>query len=602
VGVATNTLPVIVTTPASGSVCAQSPFTFTASGANTYTWSTASTTSVTSITPTASAVYTVSGTNAAGCVASRTLALGAYPLPTLAISPASPTVCLSSPVTFTATGANTYSWNNTTPGATITFTPTAPTVYTLTGFSSFSCASTTTVAAATFSLPVVSISPSSATVCAFSGATFAASGASTYVWNNTTPGSTITLFQGNSTTYSVTGTSSDGCLGTATVAVSTNPLPTVTAVPQVTTVCESSSVTLSVGGALTYSWGTGSTGTTAVVTPTTTTSYTVIGTDANGCSSVGQAVVITNVLPTLSITASSATVCATSPVTVTASGANTYSWNTGAGSAATVVNPAVNTVYSVVGTETVNGCSSTKTIAISTLSLPIVNVALSSTAVCDGSSATLTASGANSYVWDNTATTPVIIVTPLNATTYTVTGTDNVGCSSSKTVQVGVNPLPNIAVTPSTQLICVDEVTSFSATGGTSYNWIPGNSSGAILTVTATVQGVNFYTVEGTDANNCKNVATFVLSVNQCVGIADNQANSHLVTVYPNPSAGEITARFDFEGRKNILIVDVTGRVVEMRVSENRTEEFDLSRYAKGVYYVRVVSKTASANFKISVQ
>ncbi len=91
-----------------------------------------------------------------------------------------------------------------------------------------------------------------------------------------------------------------------------------------------------------------------------------------------------------------------------------------------------------------------------------VNVsAVGDTTINYGQSATLTASGANSYLWSTGATTESVIVNPTSTTTYTVTGADSYGCTDTASVLVTVNP-----VAPSVTTNIVSNITEASATCG----------------------------------------------------------------------------------------------------------------------------------------
>lgn len=602
VGVTVNAAPSLSISPASATVCPLTLTTFTGSGANTYTWSTVSNNTTISITPTSSATYTLNGTGSNGCVGTSTFALSVFAQPTLAISPPATTLCSGSTGFFTATGASTYTWQNTVTGATYTSATTSNTVYTVVGTSSNGCSGSATVAVTTISLPIISISPASPTICSSSPVTFTANGASTYTWNNTASGSTITLFQTSSTTHTVTGTNALGCSSTATVAVLTTPLPSVSISPSLATICAGQITTLTASGAVTYSWVTGSTVSTTTVNPITVTSYSVIGTDALGCSSSTNIVVLTNTLPPVSVAPSSATVCALSPLTLTASGAATYTWSSGGNGTTTIVNPATSLIYTVSGTDAGNGCIGSATVGVSALSLPSLSIAASNSAVCDGSSATFTVSGANTYSWVGLANTATVVVTPTAASVYTATGTNTLGCTSSETVALGFNSLPVIAVSPATtQAICPNEVASFTASGGVTYTWTPGNSSSNVFTVTPS-SSINLYTVAVTDANNCTNFANVLVTLNNCVGLTKHNLSGDALGVFPNPSTGIITAQFDFEGVKLVEVYNEIGQVIETKNTESMHEQFNLSQYAKGIYFVRITSKTASGNFKIIVQ
>jgi hypothetical protein len=605
--VSTNTLPIITITPASASVCALTTSTYSPSGANTYTWvNTSSNTLVNvsasdaGITPTASAIYTVIGTNGFGCVSSRTLAIGVFALPVLTITPASPTVCSLSQVNYTASGANTYSWSGSIITATAAFVPTVSTVYTLTGLSINSCVSTTTVGVTTNTLPIVTINSSTNTTCVFSPVSYTANGANTYTWSNNATGNTVTVFPNANTTYTVIGTNSFGCNANATVAIATNSLPIVSVSPSVTTICALQNTTITASGAVTYSWSSGSSLSLAIVNPSATTNFSVIGTNSLGCKNVANVVVVTNTLPIISISASSPSVCASSPVTFTALGGVTYTWNNGANGNTISVTPSITTVYTVNGTDANNACVNSQTISVTTASLPVITIAASASSVCPGASATFTANGAQTYSWNVGAITNTINVAPSSTTVYLVNGIDGIGCASNATVALGLFNLPIISLSPANQTVCTKETASFTASGANTYTWLPSNTNGSNFTVTPTT--ISFYTVSGTDANTCTNYTTFLVNVSPCVGIYENLIAINGIKVFPNPTRGKVTANFAFEGEKDITVVNALGALILQIKTENFREVFDLSSYAKGIYYVKVNTKNASENFRLIVE
>src|SRR6185312_1855040 len=73
--------------------------------------------------------------------------------------------------------------------------------------------------------------------------------------------------------------------------------------------------------------------------------------------------------------------------------------------------------------------------------------------VCAGNSVTLNGGGANTYVWAGGVTNGVAF-TPAATQTYTVTGSDPIGCTNTATIQVVVNPIPVVNVTPNASNIC----------------------------------------------------------------------------------------------------------------------------------------------------
>jgi hypothetical protein len=131
--------------------------------------------------------------------------------------------------------------------------------------------------------------------------------------------------------------------------------------------CSGQAATLTASGiaGATYSWiPANQTGSVIVVTPSTTTNYTVIGTPTLGCNVNANISLTVNPLPSLSVTAGG-TICAGGQTaTLTASGANTYSWSTGSTSLSIIVTPTVNSTYTVYGTYSLTGCTNNATASI----------------------------------------------------------------------------------------------------------------------------------------------------------------------------------------------------------------------------------------------
>jgi len=136
-------------------------------------------------------------------------------------------------------------------------------------------------------------------------------------------------------------------------------LPFVNAGPD-QTVCVGTSVHLTASGAVTYSWDNGVVNGVAFV-PSTTTTYTVTGTDVNGCVNTDQVVVMVNPLPNVNA-GPDQTVCAGQSVTLSGSGAATYVWNNGVTNGVAFV-PSSTTTYTVTGTS-VHGCINTDQVTV----------------------------------------------------------------------------------------------------------------------------------------------------------------------------------------------------------------------------------------------
>ncbi|MHB8258722.1 MAG: NHL domain-containing protein [Bacteroidia bacterium] len=197
----------------------------------------------------------------------------------------------------------------------------------------------------------VSITVNSPAVCIGNTATLTATGAANYTWSpstnlNTNLGSTVVAINTVSTTYTVMSTFSS-CSNTATASVTINPLPIVAV--NTPTICAGDTGKLTASGASTYTWSNGASTSSILVNPSSTSNYTVVGTNANNCISQPTAATI-NVapIPTVSISGSN-NICIGQNTMLTASGANTYTWNTGDTTSSIVLTPTVSTTYTVIG-------------------------------------------------------------------------------------------------------------------------------------------------------------------------------------------------------------------------------------------------------------
>ena len=506
--------------PGFGGVCPGTVTTLTASGASTYVWApSGATTSTISVSPSSTTVYSVTGTNTVGCSAVKTKTLTINPTATVTISgPAF--ICNGSAGTLSATvtgggGAATYTWSTNATTASISVSPTVTTTYSVSAATGFgTCAGTAfyTLTVTANPPPTVTISGSTVT-CSGQTDLLTANGATTYTWNTGATTATISPTPTVSTNYTVTGTDASGCTNISTLSVTVNALPNIT-VTGTNTICIGNSTTLTATGASTYTWSANAasaTTSTVDVNPTATDIYTVTGTSANGCSSVKTRTVTVDALPTLTVTPQ--TICIGATATLTASGANTYTWSAGLSNTngATVTgSPTVSTTYSVSGTNT-NGCVGTTTTSIDVVTNLTVTAVASSSVTCAGNSVTLTGLGASSYSWTSgggiisggTGTT--VTVTPVGpTTTYTLNGSSGTCTTTPYVLSVDVNATPTVTASASpNDTICTGSTVILTGAGASTYSWSNGVTDGVAYTPTVTAT----YTVTGSDVNGCKGTA-----------------------------------------------------------------------------------------------
>lgn len=162
--------------------------------------------------------------NRIACTSPRVpVTLSVLAQPTLALTVSQASVCPGSSSTLTVNGATTYTWSTGSNSPSIVVTPAMATNYSVTGTNTLSCSSSTLVTIGTYSLPSVSIVTSANTICAGANAVLTAGGGVTYLWSTAATGSVITVSPTVTTTYSVTGTSAQGCQKTAVHTQSVSP-------------------------------------------------------------------------------------------------------------------------------------------------------------------------------------------------------------------------------------------------------------------------------------------------------------------------------------------------------------------------------------------
>jgi gliding motility-associated-like protein len=360
------------------------------------------------------------------------------------------------------------------------------------------------------------------------------------------------------TTYSVVGVSLAGCISnvvTSTVTVNTTPTISVNS----GTICSGQSFTMTPSGAATYTYAGGS----AVVSPLTSTSYTVIGESLAGCpSNVVTSNVTVYITPTITVNSGSicagqsftmtpscvsapvtstlivnqnpivaisgkTVICSGKSTTLTLTGAATYSWSpatyldTTVGS--TVIStPKTSTVYTITATSA-EGCVSYAPSPISVIQTPTISVSATQTLICEGESTSLATSGAFTFSWSPANSVSSVSSNPTTAsptvtTTYTVEGFNLLSsnsCVASNTVQVVVIPKVNPIIDPVLP-ICLGQSTTLKASGGTTYTWSPtlGLSKPTSSITIAHPTVTTLYTVKISKGGLCTREATVNVVVN----------------------------------------------------------------------------------------
>ncbi|MDA9792807.1 Ig-like domain-containing protein, partial [Schleiferiaceae bacterium] len=345
-----------------------------------------------------------------------------HPLPTVSAG-TDQTTCLGESVSLSATvdAGTSFSWNNSVSNN-VAFSPSSTNTYTVVGVDGNGCIATDEVQVTVLPLPTIS---GGSTVCVGTTITLTGSGSpsTSTPWESSVPGVATVSSNGvvngvSSGTTTIKYTDVYGCEQTHDVTV--NGLPAVNAGTDFST-CEGSQISLSGGGANSYSWDNGVTNG-SLFTATSTTTYTVTGTNSNNCVNTDQITVTVNPVPTIS---GATTVCEGETISLSVD-LSSGTWDSDDDGVATV---SASGVVTGVGNGTtnvtyvVNGCIDTYSVTVH--SKPTISGTFTATA--GGSSVTLSASGTafGTNGW-NSSTTSVATISASGEVTPGAAGTTDI--------------------------------------------------------------------------------------------------------------------------------------------------------------------------------
>ena len=535
-----NPLPTVTATATPLELCEGETVTFTGGGADTYTWDMGVTDGVPFTPAVGTATYTVTGTDGVtGCENTATVDVTVNALPTVTASADFTEICLGDAVTFSGGGATSYTWDmGVTDG--IPFTPAADgtVTYTVTGTDGVTgCENTATIDVTVYDNPIVTATATPDEICIGESITFTGGGAETYVWDGgITDGVPFTPAATGTFTYTVVGSiGASGCENTATVDITVNDLPTVTATADATEVCEGETVTLSGGGATTYAWDGGVTDGVAFTPTLGTTTFNVTGTTAEGCSNTASIEITVNPNPTVTAIASEEEICLGESVILTGSGATTYAWDGGATDGVPYTPGTLGTTtYTVTGT-TPEGCSNTASVDVNVIDCAPVTADFSfDNNICAGQCISFTDESegpVSTWAWDfggasdpltSDASNPTVCFNTVGTYTVELTVTSDFGLISTASSVLTVNESPTLTAEMDTIIDVGGEAVLIANTTSTgAYTWTPEFSVDCpdCPMTTASPQANTTYTVFFMDENGCSAYDTVMVWVNFAKGI-----------------------------------------------------------------------------------
>ncbi len=522
----------------------------------TYLWSnSAGNTQTVSVSPASNTHYQVTVTDACGQTATDAVDVNVVPNPTSTFTATTP-ICEGQPVTVTyqgnASAAATYNWNFN--GATILsggtgqgphqITWNTAGTYTITlSVSENSCNSqpsqqTITVYAAgspnccTMPTPYAGIDKSVCSLTTVLEANPSMAGSWTSIPATTTisqpsnPHSSVTVPTAGTYQFIWTESFSPACTNSDTVTIIFNPAPNVSASASPSSICIGTSSIITATGATNYAWNNGGNNP-QTVTPASTTTYQVTGTDANNCMAVATVTVTVYPLPNVTITGNGS-ICQGQSTTLTGNGAVNYVWTTGFNTPSITISPITDSDYGVTGTD-VYGCTNTATFHVTVIPMPIANAG-NDTAIC-GLTYTLHAiPSVGTGTWTSTGNitinsinSPQAIITATQSGTYTLVWTENNnGCTDADSVIVQLTRIPTSTFTADT-IACSGNASQINFTGisdvNSSFTWswdggnaIPGSGIGPHQ-VSWSTTGIHTVTLS-VSTNGCASSTTTILLYN----------------------------------------------------------------------------------------
>jgi gliding motility-associated-like protein len=484
-------------------ICLGDTAVLTASGGIAYFWQPGSSgVNPFLVSPTTSTNYVVMVNNAYNCFARDTVRVIVHPLPAVNAG-LNQQICIGDSTQLTVTGGISCTWL---PGGdtsrTITVFPTSTMNYLAIVTDSLGCQKADSVNVVVNALPHVNLG-ADVSIC-YSDSILLSSPVigQSYLWSPS--GSVtkdITVAPLTNTSYILTLTDFNSCVNSDTIQVIVHAEVIADAGSPSINSCASLSTTLTATGGVSYLWSPGGlTTATIVVSPAFSSSYTVIVSDAFGCTDMDSVQLIIN--PLITGSSSTSTICLNDSIMLSNSNAVSYLWQPGGSTDSTIaVSPAQPTTY-IVYMELSNGCLVYDTTYVNVNPLPLADAGLDQE-TCIGQNAILNASGGISYWWSNTGSSSAsVMVTPVTSDYYVVIVTDGNGCSKMDSVFIEVLPLP-IVDAGVDEVICKGDSILLHATGGILYNWFPGALTGA-SNYFQPLTAVN-YVVVVTDSNGCVN-------------------------------------------------------------------------------------------------
>ncbi|HRI26593.1 MAG TPA: choice-of-anchor L domain-containing protein [Chitinophagales bacterium] len=516
-----------------------------------YLWNNSATTPQVSVT--IGGTYVVTVTDGNGCTASDNFVVTPQPNPNLTLVSANDGTCgnANGSITVSGTGGTgtlTYAWSHNAGLNSSTANGLSANTYTVTITDTNGCSATQSATIGNIAGPVITaMTPTNASCSIANGNISVTTSGGTsplnYVWSHNATLNSPDATAINTGSYTITVTDANNCTTTQTASITNLTGPTLALGTVTNAACGVADGTASVvatGGTapLSYSWSNNPGLNSPNATGLAAGSYIVTVTDANGCTDTEPVAVANDGAPTLNIGTVANATCGNSNGSVTTvvsggTGTITYSWSHNPGLNSPDATDLSAGDYFVTITDE-NSCIEVETVTIINIAGPTLQVTTIGTDFCGNGvgSLTVTPTGGTApfnYTWSAAGAPNNPTITGLTAGSYSVTITDDNGCTATQTATVPATTNPTLTVTNETPASCAanDGTATVSATGGVlpyTYSW---QSNPGLNAPAATGLAAGSYGVTVTDNNGCTASTTVNISqLNTPTLILDGTTNA----------------------------------------------------------------------------
>lgn len=523
-------------TASGDTICAGDTASITGFGAMYYQWSgpqlSCDTCPTTAVKPGTTTAYQVVGFNTAGCTDTAMASVHVW-APGNTGLPTDTIICKNDTLSMPwqpANGWHQFQWSPSQGlGCTTceqpTIYPSNSTTYTVQALTTNGCFITDTIRIQVRSPGKISISPDT-TVCSGSQVVLKANGATQYAWSpatdlscTTCPTPLVKALQ--TTTFTLNTTDQNGCQSTDSVTITVRPIPHIQ-ISGSDTMCQGDTTQLSAQGGIQYRWAPAAmvacdTCANNLVSPSISSTFTVTAKDATGCTGIDTFPL--TVIPPATVQRTGDTIiCRGDTAQWVVSGWTSYQWQPATGLSCTTcdtidLTPSATQTYFLTGVDT-HGCRSDTAWNLVVEQKPNLTVNVSNPTICPFDTVLFSVSGAQKYQWIPTGklscdTCSTTLATPLQTTTYTVTGSTAGGCKNEAVVAIQVQDLPLTGLASDTMVCAYDTLRLQGPQGAIAY-WKGNISLSCQQCPVTTAIPVNsgWVALRVTDTNGCQNEDT----------------------------------------------------------------------------------------------